>query len=46
MLSQDHVEAAYRRAYQECRMEGRRLPPPHAIQELVQAWKLLWKRQR
>ena len=42
-LSEPSVQAAYRRAYHACRMDGERLPGPRLIQELVQAWKQLWK---
>ena len=45
LLSKHHVEGFYRRAYDECRLEGR-LPSPRAMQELVQAWKLLWRWRR
>ena len=47
-LSPFHVQDAYRRAYEECQMDGERLPKAAAIQELVTAWKLLrrWKRRR
>jgi hypothetical protein len=45
MLSEDHVEAAYCRA-RNAAWDGRRLPSPRAIQELMQVWKLLWKWHR
>lgn len=47
-LSPNHVLDAYRRAYEECRMEGDLLPRAAAVQEMVITWKLLrlWKRRR
>lgn len=45
-LSEASVEAVYRQAHNACRMEGDRLPGPRVIQELVQAWKQLWKWRR
>jgi hypothetical protein len=30
-------------AHKECAMVGDRLPPPSAMQRLVQVYKLLWK---
>jgi hypothetical protein len=46
MLSPHHVADAYRRAYEACRMDGERLPRASSVQELVAAWKLLWKWRR
>jgi hypothetical protein len=46
MLSPHHVTEAYRQAHEACRMEGDRLPKASAVQELVTAWKLLWKWKR
>jgi hypothetical protein len=46
MLSPHHVADAYQRAYQACRMDGDRLPRASAVQELVAAWKLMWKWRR
>jgi hypothetical protein len=43
MLSPQHVEQAYREAHEAARMVGDRLPRASAVQELVIAWKLLWK---
>jgi hypothetical protein len=37
------VADAYRRAHAECRMDGDRLPRASAVQELVTAWRVLWK---
>ena len=37
------VQKVYREAWYACRMEGNGLPSPRAVQELVTAWKLLWK---
>jgi integrase len=45
-LSEPSVRAAYRRAHDACRMDRDRLPGPRSIQELVQAWKQLWKWRR
>jgi len=45
-LSEPSVQQVYRQAWEECRMKGERLPPAKAIQQLVQAWKQLWKWQR
>jgi len=42
-LSEPSVKKVYRQAWEECRMKGERLPPAKAVQQLVQAWKLLWK---
>ena len=42
-LSPSSVRDFYERAYQRCRMSYRDFPPARAIQELVQAWKLLRK---
>ena len=39
-LSPDRVADAYRQAHDECRMNGGRLPPASALQELVIAWRL------
>ena len=46
-LSDGHVRDFYQRAYERCRLTSRDFPPARAIQELVQAWKLLrkWKGQ-
>jgi len=40
-LSQDRVERAYRQAHQDARFNGRALPPAHAVQKLVAAWRVL-----
>lgn len=45
-LGEPSVQAVYRRSYHACRMDGERLPGPREIQELVQAWKQLWKWRR
>ena len=42
-LARLSVKKVYRQAWEECRMKGERLPPAKAVQQLVQAWKLLWK---
>jgi hypothetical protein len=42
-LSDGHVRDFYQRAYERCRLTSRDFPPARAIQELVQAWKLLRK---
>ena len=46
MLSPHHVADAYRQAHEARRMDGDRLPKASAVQELVTAWKLLWKWRR
>jgi hypothetical protein len=43
MLSVSGVEATYRTAYAECRLEDKRFPLAAAVQQLVAAWKLLRK---
>lgn len=47
LLSVQGVREFYERAYRECRISVRDFPPPRAVQELVQAWKLLrkWRRR-
>ena len=47
LLSGQGVRDFYERAYRECRVSGRDFPPARAVQELVQAWKLLrkWRRR-
>ena len=47
LLSVQGVRDFYERAYRECRVSGRDFPPARAVQELVQAWKLLrkWRRR-
>jgi hypothetical protein len=42
-LSLDAVRHAYNTAYARCRMVNDRVPSARSIQELVQAWKQLWK---
>jgi hypothetical protein len=42
-LSEDGVRRFYRLAWEDCRMKGDRLPPAKAVQQLVQAWKQLWR---
>jgi hypothetical protein len=46
MLSPHQVAEAYRQAHEACRMEGDRLPRASAVQELVTAWRVLWKWRR
>jgi hypothetical protein len=41
MLSIPGVEGVYKTAYDECRYDGKRIPPAAAIQQLVAAWKVL-----
>ena len=43
MLSINGIERTYRTAYADCRFDGKRLPPPAAIQQLVAVWKVLWR---
>jgi hypothetical protein len=45
-ISPHGVAKEYRKAYEECRMEGDRLPRASAIQQLVAAWYQLWKWRR
>jgi len=45
-LSPSSVRDFYERAYQQCRISDRDFPPARAIQELVEAWKLLRKWRR
>jgi hypothetical protein len=40
------VESFYRSAHHRCALQPWWLPPPRAIQELVQAWKILRKGRR
>jgi hypothetical protein len=42
-LSPHHVRIEYQKVYMECRMFGDKLPPPSAVQKLVQIYKQLWK---
>jgi len=42
-LSEDSVRREYDQAWEECRRKGDRLPPPKAVQRMVQAWKQLWR---
>ncbi len=42
-LSEHGVREFYRHAWEDCRMKGELLPSAKAIQQLVQAWKQLWK---
>ena len=46
MLSPHHVAEAYRQAHEACRMEGDQLPRASAVQELVTAWRVLWRWRR
>ena len=43
LLSPHHVADAYRQAYEACRMDGDRLPRASAVQELVTAWRVMWR---
>ena len=47
LLSVNGVREFYERAHRECRISPREFPPAGAVQELVQAWKLLrkWRRR-
>jgi predicted aminopeptidase len=42
-LSDDGVKRAYQTAWEEARMRGDRLPPAKAVQQLVQAFRQLWR---
>jgi hypothetical protein len=44
-LTPHHVSIEYQSVYMDCRMYGSALPPPAAIQKLVQIYKQLWKWQ-
>jgi len=46
MLSDQGVEGVYQDAYKDCRYEGKRLPMPIAVQQLVAAWRVLRKFRR
>ena len=41
MLSVPGVEGVYTTAHNDCRFDGKKLPPAAAIQQLVAAWKVL-----
>ena len=43
MLSDQGVEGVYRNAYKDCRYEGKQLPQPIALQQLIAAWRVLRK---
>jgi len=43
MLSDDGVERIYETSYQDCRYDGKKLPPAVALQQLVTCWKVLRK---
>jgi hypothetical protein len=43
MLSEFRVRDIYREAHERCRLVGDKLPNPQAVQELVQAFKTLWR---
>jgi len=45
-LTPHHVRIEYQSVYQDCRMFGEELPPPAAVQQLVQIYKQLWKWRR
>ena len=42
-LSLEAVRHAYQTAYARCRMVNDRVPSARSMQELVQAWKQLWR---
>ena len=46
MLHDSMVKREYRRAWKDCAMDGEESPPPGAIQNLVQVWKVLWRWRR
>jgi hypothetical protein len=46
MLSDNRVEGVYQDAYKVCRYEGKQLPQPIAVQQLVAAWRVLRKFRR
>ena len=43
MLSDQGVEGVYRDAYKDCRYEGKQLPQPIALQQLIASWRVLRK---
>jgi len=43
MLSVPGVEGIYQSAHNDCRLDGKRLPPPAAVQQVVAAWRVLRK---
>jgi len=45
-LSEHRVRDLYDEAWEECRIKGQRIPPPKAVQQLVQAWRELWRWRR
>jgi hypothetical protein len=40
------ITRMYQEAWQACRMAVHELPPPEALQVMVQAWKEFWRRRR
>jgi hypothetical protein len=46
MLSVQHVADAYRQAHEACRMDGDLVPRASAVQELVTAWRVMWRWRR
>jgi hypothetical protein len=42
-LSEDGLKRFYQQAWKDCEIRGDRLPAAKAVQQLVQAWKQLWK---
>lgn len=46
LLHESHVRDIYREVWRKCEMVREDLPAPHAIQQLVRAWKVLWKWRR
>jgi len=47
MLHDSRVREIYREAWQKCQLvKDGNLPAPYAIQQLVRAWKTLWKWRR
>jgi hypothetical protein len=43
MLRDSGVEGIYQSAHEQCRYDGRHLPQPSAVQQLVAAWRVLRK---
>jgi hypothetical protein len=46
MLSDQGVEGVYQDAYSDCRYEGKQLPQPIAVQQLIAAWRELRRFRR
>ena len=45
-LSTDGVERIYETTYQDCKYDGKHVPPAAAIQQLIAAWRVLRRFRR